>query len=176
MKITISGKQGAGKTTLAKMLAKKLRYPVLSIGDLRGEIAKERNLTIDELNEIAKKESWPHKEADKKTIELGKTNDNMIVEGWIAWHFIPDAVHIFLDVDETVGANRIFHDQRSDEKRCNTLEEMKQLLKKRLHLTSQQFKRYYGVDFLEKKNYTIILNTTHLTKEETLQKILEKLP
>jgi cytidylate kinase len=89
MKITITGKPGSGKSTVAGILAQKLNCKYCSIGDLRGEIAQEHGLTIDELNEIGKKESWVHKKADEKTIEIGKTKENYIVEGWIAYHFIP---------------------------------------------------------------------------------------
>ena len=55
MKITLSGKAGSGKTTLAKRLAKKLDYKQYSIGDLRGKMDQERGLTIDELNKIGEK-------------------------------------------------------------------------------------------------------------------------
>jgi len=78
MKITIAGKPGAGKSTITKILAKKLGYKYCSIGDLRGEIAQEHGLTIDELNEIGKKEIWVHEKADQKTIEIGKTKENYI--------------------------------------------------------------------------------------------------
>lgn len=175
MIITISGKQGAGKTTLAKMLAKKLKYKFISIGDLRGQIAMEKGITIDELNEIGKKESWVHEEADKKTIEIGKTKDNFVVEGWLAYYFIPNSKRIFLEVDENAGAERIFRSQRPDEKECETLEETKIMLKKRLNETREQFRKYYHQDFLDKNNYDLIIDTTKLTQKKVLNKILDEI-
>lgn len=175
MIITISGRQGAGKTSVGKALAKKLNYKFFSIGDLRGMIAKERGLTIDELNKIGEKEFWVHKEADKKTIEIGKTSDNFIIEGWIAFYFIPNSKKIFLDVDGEVGARRIFVNQRCDEKKQEKLSALKEMLEKRLIKTDEQFKKYYGIDFLNKKNYDIIIDTTNLNIKETVNKILEKL-
>jgi len=175
MIITISGKQGAGKTTLAKALAKNLEYEIISIGDLRGQIAKERNITIDELNEIGKKEKWVHEEADKKTIEIGKTKNNFIIEGWIAWNFIPKSKKIFLEVDPEIGAKRIFKNQRPDEAPCSNIKEMKQMLKKRLDITNNSFKKYYRIDFLNKENYDLIINTTNLSIEEMVNKTIESL-
>ena len=175
MIITISGKQGAGKTTLAKMLAKKFNYKFISIGDLRGQIAMEKGITIDKLNEIGKKESWVHKEADRKTIEIGKTKDNFVVEGWLAYYFIPNSKKIFFDVNEKTGAERIFKSQRPDEKECKNLEETKIMLKKRLNETREQFKKYYAQDFLNKNNYDLIIDTTKLNTRQVLNKILDEL-
>ena len=54
MIITISGIPGSGKTTVGRMLAEKLGYKFYSIGDLRGKMAMERGMTIDQLNELGK--------------------------------------------------------------------------------------------------------------------------
>jgi len=172
-RITISGKQGAGKTTVAKLLAKSLNYSYLSIGAIRGEIAQKMNLTIDELNEIGKKENWVHKKADQRTINLGKTKNNFVIEGWIAHHFIPNAFKIFLDVDEKIAIERIFKNQRSDEGYCKTKKEMKKMLNNRLKVTQKQFQKYYNLDFMNKKNYDFIINTSNMTEKEVLDKILK---
>ncbi|MGH9879179.1 MAG: nucleoside monophosphate kinase, partial [Nitrososphaerales archaeon] len=56
MIITIAGRPGSGKTTVAKEVAKRLGFKHLSTGDMRGQLAMEHGLTIDQLNEIGKKE------------------------------------------------------------------------------------------------------------------------
>ncbi len=175
MIITISGRQDAGKTTLAKKLAEKLNYDFISIGDLRGMIAQEHNMIIDELNDIGKKEKWVHVEADKKTIEIGKTRDNFIVEGWAAWHFIPHSKKIFLDVDQNVGTKRVFINQRPDEKPCKNIKEMQDLLDLRLKVTDEALKKYYNINFLDKQNYDIIIDSTNLSIEEMVNTTIEKL-
>ena len=176
MIITISGNQGAGKKTIAKKLAEKLGYKNISVGDLRGEIAIEHNMTIDELNEIGKIDDWVHKKADQKIINIGKEKDNFVIDGWIAYHFIPHSYKIFLEVDEIIGTKRIFQNQRPDEKACNTIEELKEMLKIRLNMTREQLQKYYGVNFLNKSNYDYILDTSNLTPEEVINKIKEKIP
>ena len=44
MIITISGWPGSGKTSVGKLLSKKLGYQFYSMGDLRGKVALEKNL------------------------------------------------------------------------------------------------------------------------------------
>ena len=175
MIITISGKQGAGKTSISKILSDKLGYDLISIGNLHREIAVERGMTINELMELGKKEDWVHLEADKKTIEIGKTRDNFIIEGWLAYHFIPHSYKVFLSVNENVGAKRIFKDVRIDEPRAETIETTKQRLRKRLKDSKEGFKKHYNLDFLDQSNYDFILDTTHLTLNQVVKKIEEEI-
>ena len=105
--------------------------------------------------------------ADWFTVE-----NNFVVEGWAAFHFIPKSVKIFLEVNENVAAERIFKNQRLDEKRQNSLLDMKRLLKERLIKTDEQFKKYYQINFLDKKNFDVIIDTTDLTVRETTDKVL----
>ncbi|MDP3965965.1 MAG: ERCC4 domain-containing protein [archaeon] len=175
VKITISGLPGSGKTTVAKMLAKIMKIPFISVGDVRGEIAKENGLTIDELNEVGKTEDWVHKKADEKTIGLGKTEKDFVIEGWLAYNFIPDSFKIFLVADDNESSKRIFLDQREDEKKCNNQREVLKMIKKRLKMSDEQFYKYYGVRFLNLLNYNLIIDTSDLNPEGVLGLILSAL-
>jgi cytidylate kinase len=48
MIISIGGTHGSGKSTIAKMLAKKLNWPHYYMGGLRRETAKKKGLTLAE--------------------------------------------------------------------------------------------------------------------------------
>jgi cytidylate kinase len=50
MIITISGQACSGKTTVGKLLAKKLKYKFYDIGTLRKAAALARGMTIEEYN------------------------------------------------------------------------------------------------------------------------------
>lgn len=175
MIITISGKQGAGKTTVAKILSAKLNFDFISIGDLQGEIAMEKKMTIGKLMALGKNEKWVHQEMDKKTKEIGKEKDNFVIEGWLAYHFIPHSFKIFLEVNEDVGAKRIFGDSRLDEPKQKTIEKTKENLKKRLKDAQEGFKKVHGINFLDKSKYNFILNTSNITSEKAAEIILEKI-
>ena len=66
MIITISGKAGSGKSTVAKEIARKLELKHYSIGDLMRQMAKEKNISLSELGELAEKDDSIDKELDKK--------------------------------------------------------------------------------------------------------------
>jgi len=50
MIITMSGKNGSGKGTVSKLLAEKLGYEYISIGNMKRELATAMGMTISEFN------------------------------------------------------------------------------------------------------------------------------
>ncbi len=168
MIITIAGKPGSGKSTVAKMLAKLLGYKMFSAGDLRGEIAMTHKLTIDQLNEIGKTEKWTDEECDKLLEKMGKEQDNLVIDSRLAWHFIPNSVKLFLDVDLQEAAKRIFADQRTDEFHHETIEGMQKAITKRQNDDAARYKKWYNLDFLDLKNYDLVIDTTDKTQEQVL--------
>ena len=173
MIISISGLPGSGKTTVGKILAKKLGYDFFSMGDLRGKWAQKRGMTIDELNKLGEKEEWTDKETDRYAEKLGKENDNFVIDSWLAFHFIPHSFKVFLSVKPEEAGKRVHKDQRKDEKDVDSPEEAREMLEKRVEQSNKRYKKYYGLDFLEKKHYDLVLDTTGLTPEETADRILK---
>jgi len=90
MIITISGKAGSGKSTVAKELARKLNLKHYSIGDIMRQIAKERNISLNELSKLAEKDESIDLELDKKQIDLRDKND-FIIDGRLTAYFLPFA-------------------------------------------------------------------------------------
>ena len=173
MIITISGMPGSGKTSVGEMLAKKLGFKHYSIGDLRGKMAQERGLTIDELNKLGEKEPWTDKEADEYMRKLGKTEDNLVFDARLGFHFIPHSKKVFLKVDPRVGAERIFKaPRRPDEPQYESVEQVIEENRNRVESDRKRYEKWYRVDCLDKGNYDLVVDTTKLTKEQVLEKIL----
>lgn len=171
MKITISGYPGAGKTTVGKLLADRLGYKFYSVGDLRGKMAMERGMTIDELNKVGEKEFWTDDMADQWQKKIGQAEDNFVIEGRLSFYFIPDSVKIFLTIDASVAAERVFTNQRPDEKPASSVAEMEQLIGKRLEADRKRYKEYYGIDPSAKENFDIFLDTTNKSIDEVVDEI-----
>jgi predicted cytidylate kinase len=172
MIITINGKPGSGKTTAARLLAKKLGYKHISMGDLRGQLAMKHGMTIDELNEVGKKERWTDEEIDKEIIRIGREEDNIVMDSWIAFHFVPDSVKFFLEVDADEGARRVFENQRPDEAKKESVHGVKEMLRKRFEETKARFIKYYKTDISDKSHYDLIIDTTDLIPGLVVEKIL----
>lgn len=175
MIISISGKPGSGKSTVAKMLASRLGYRFYSIGDLRGKIAMKMGITIDELNKIGEKEEWTDKTVDEYQKKLGKKEDDFVIDGRLAFYFIPHSFKVFLDVNLDVAAKRIYMDQRPDEIKCESIEDVKKMLVKRMESDRRRYIKYYNVDFLNLKHYDIVINTTYKKPQDIVDTILKKI-
>jgi CMP/dCMP kinase len=173
MKITISGMPGSGKTSVGKALAEKFGLEFLSIGDLRGKMAMDRGITIEELNKIGETEAWTDKEADDFQKEYGAAHNNFIVEGRLAFYFIPDSIKIFLDADLRIAAERVWKDPRPDEKKRASAEDEMKAMAGRIESDKKRYLKYYGIDPYDQKQFDIAVNTTNISREET-SKILEE--
>ncbi|MBU0536167.1 MAG: cytidylate kinase family protein [Nanoarchaeota archaeon] len=171
MKVTISGKPGSGKSTVAKLVAEQLGYTHHSMGDLQRQIAKERGLTMLELAALEEKDPSIDKEIDEKQKYIGQTEDNFVMDGRISYHFVPDSIKIFLDIDDEVGAERIFKEKRADEK-FSTLEKAKREIAQRVESEKKRYKEFYGLDHYDLKQYDKVIDTTNMTVEQVVEKIV----
>lgn len=176
MIITISGLPGSGKSTIGKMLAKRLGYKFYSMGDLRGKMAMDRGLTIDELNKLGEKEEWTDRQADEYQEKLGREEDDFVIDGRISFHFIPKSFRIFLEVDIKEAAKRVFKNQRLDEARASSAEELETRMRARARQDDFRYKKYYGITFQDKSKFDLVIDTTNLTPEEIVDRIWQALP
>ncbi|HRH32304.1 MAG TPA: AAA family ATPase [bacterium] len=178
MIITLGGLPGAGKSTIKNLLAEELGLKKYSMGDMRGEMAKSRGLTIDELNDIGLNDASTDHEVDAFQKTLGETQDDFVIDGAMSWFFLPQSKKIYLAVDPKVAAERIFADRqnnpnRTDEPEYANVEATEQALAARAAQNDARYKKWYGAEYLNPKNYDFVIDTTHLSTDEVLQKILQ---
>jgi len=108
MIISIAGAIGSGKSTIGKILSDKMGWPRYNMGDVWRETARQKGMTLAELQKLSETDFKVDKEVDGYVKKLGATKDNFIIEGRLAWLFIPHSLKIYLDVSEDEAARRIF--------------------------------------------------------------------
>jgi cytidylate kinase len=179
--ITISGDPGSGKSTIAKELAKKLKAKRIYVGQIRRQLAKQKGLTLEQLNQYAQTHPETDVDIDKKVAsqarQLAKKYP-VIVEGRTQFHFIPESFKLYVKVSLNEGAKRIWQQMQSEkaksarnEGEINSLAQLKKSIKKRIFSDKKRYQKYYGIDHTKKSNYDFVLDTSHLTKKQQITKI-----
>lgn len=182
MIISISGVPGSGKTSAGKIVADRLGMKFYSMGGLRGKMALERGMTINELNALGESDPTTDTALDEYQRELGTKEDGFVIEGRLSWRFIPHSFKVFLDCDPSEAARRIYEAQRSkkdrrdDEPPYRNTEEARAELDRRIASDVRRYRKYYGVDYRDPTHYDLIVDTTPFKgPEETAETILTAL-
>ena len=174
MIITISGVPGSGKTSVGRKLAERLGYPFESVGELRGKMALERGMDINQLNAVGETDPSTDNPVDEYQRELGRTKDHFIMEGRISWYFIPNSFKILLLCDLNEGAARVMASAREDEG-YGSKEEAITAFQARTASDTRRYKKYYDIDnYLDPAHYDFVLDTTHIKGVEAVTDAVEK--
>ena len=119
MHITITGKLGSGKSTVAKKLVERYGFEIFSTGAILRAAAAERGMDLLELNKELNSKLDSDRSMDdlidNTTIRVAaeRKNDKLIFDSRMAWHFVPGAFKVFVTVDPRVAAERVMKDHFS---------------------------------------------------------------
>lgn len=172
MIITISGLPGSGKSSVSRLLAKRLGFRHYSIGDFMRSIARKRGLSLLELSKKAEQDRSIDEELDSMQIGLGRKEDNFVIDSRLGFHFIPNSVKILLSVSEQEAARRIFSQLR-DEKENTSLEQTLKSIRIRKASECKRYSEYYGLDCYDKRNYNLVIDTAPLSVEQVVERVAE---
>ncbi|MBU0457332.1 MAG: (d)CMP kinase [Nanoarchaeota archaeon] len=184
MIITVSGTPGSGKSTVSKILVEKLNAKRIYVGGIRRELARDKGMTLEELNEYAKTHPETDVDVDKKASaearELEKNNQIIIVEGRTQFHFLPESLKIYIKVDFEEGAKRIWKDlqnkqtkEKRNEGKITSFEQTKKRIIEREEEDAARYKKYYGFDHRDESQYDFVLDTTNITAEQATDKAMK---
>ncbi|MEK6961313.1 MAG: cytidylate kinase family protein [Nanoarchaeota archaeon] len=173
MIITIAGDIGAGKSTVAGILSRELGFKNYSCGRFQRKIANDRGVPILVLAEIAKTDPTVDEATDRWQVEIGKKEDNFVMEGRISFHFIPDSYKVYLAVRPEEGGKRVFKSKRPDEQANTTLQLTMENNRTRREAELYRYKTTYNLDPTDKRNYDLVIDTTDIPATEVARRIIE---
>lgn len=178
MIITIGGTPGSGKSTVAKKLARILKYPRLDLGGMKRGQALQHGMTLAEFNRRGERDRRFDAEIDDFQKKLGRTRAHCVVEGRLSFHFIPHALKIFLSATPRIGAQRIFRDvnlrkRKNEERGLTSLRAIEASIRRRMLSDRKRFKRYYRIDPFVRSHYDFFLDTSGLSEQEVYSIVLK---
>ncbi len=159
--IAISGPPGSGKTTYARKLAQELGLGYYSAGMIFREIARERGMSLEELNKIAADDPSIDFEIDKRTIEIG-CKGNVVIDGHLAaWVLAGLAdVRIYVTAPLSVRVKRIV------EREKRSWDEVFHETMVREYTQWERFLNYYGIDVSSLRLFNLVIDTSYLSINE----------
>jgi len=180
MIVTFGGPPGSGKTAVAKLISEKLMLPMFDIGGMRREAAIKKGMTIEEFNSWADKH---HEEGDRYFDNFVKESvlkkKKGLVIGRVAFYLFPESLKIYLDVDVSVGAKRIFEKKEVDAKRfeesASTLAEKIKNVEWRMDNDDKRYHEIYGIHIFDKRNFDVVIDTSNKTLLEVTELVLSEI-
>lgn len=170
MNITITGNLGSGKSSVCKELEKS-GFTIISAGDIFRQIAAEKNMTVIELNEAAKKDRTIDDMLDQRSTQLGKEMDHTVFDSRLAWHFVENSFKVFLLVDTQEAARRVFEGASRSAENYRNVDEARAGLEERARLEQERFRHLYGIDYYDAGNYDLVIESTCATPQQIAQEI-----
>jgi predicted cytidylate kinase len=169
--ITLGGLPGSGKTTVARILAEKLKMEYINAGDIFRNLAAKKGMTLEEFGFFAERNPNIDKAIDKKLLEIAR-RDNVILEGRLAGIMLElndmEALKVWLEAPLEVRVERI---SGRDTKSAEAALADTQMREK------SEWDRYYNiyhVDIRDLEVYNLVIQTQDRTPEDIADEIIKK--
>lgn len=159
MRVTISGLPGSGTSTVAKIVASKLDYSLISAGEIFRELARKRGYTLEQFGKIAEQDSEIDLYIDRLQRERAQKADNAVIEGRLSGWMVKEAFKIFLFADRESRVSRIA--KRENKSLYIAREETLNREKDE----ERRYSKFYGIDLKDWSIYHIILNSGYFNPE-----------
>ena len=174
--ITICGLPGSGKSSTATGVAQALGYKHFSSGDLFRAMAKERGISVEEINKRAELEQEIDHAVDERLRQMAD-DDQMVIDSRMAWHWMPKSFKVFLKIDPRLAAERAFKHMQEKGRVSQEGKTVEEVYQKTVERTASELKRYatlYGVDYKDESNYDLVVDTAHHPLNEVIQTVISK--
>lgn len=153
MIIAIAGPIGVGKSTVARALADRLGYRYISGGEVFRDLARERGISVTEVNKLAETDPTLDRELDRRQHELAKAG-NCVVESRLAGWMTDADLKVWLRAPLEVRASRVARREGQE------VASARRDLVERERSEWARYKAAYGIDIDDLGPYHLVVDTT----------------
>ena len=160
--ITIAGSLGSGKSSTARAVAAALGYRHFSSGDLFRQLAVERGESIEAMNISAEVQRDIDLKVDALLQQMHRTEDNLVIDSRMAWHWMPASFKVFLLLDPDTAAARIFSHLQQEgriSEEAASVQEVRASIDRRFASEQRRYQALYHINPTDPANFDIVLNT-----------------
>jgi len=172
MRITLGGDLGSGKSSVGRRLSQSLGIRYVSAGQLFREIGQISNLDALATNLEAESNTDIDAQVDQRTKDLDRDLPDFIIDSRMGWHFVHDAVRVYLSVRPATAARRILQDATRDTETYADFDSAMIMLRRRRESERKRYRTLYDVDIEDRANYDLWLITDDANLDDICRIIL----
>ena len=168
--IAVSGPPGSGKTTVARILAKRLGLRYVSIGQLFRELADRMGVDIVQLSKLAEKDHDIDRRLDalaRREAEKG----GVVIDGHISAWIVRDLADLCVGI---VAPLRV-RIERIASRDGKPVEEVERETIAREESEAKRFRQIYGIDVRDFSVFDVVVNSALYTPDEIVEIVLKVL-
>jgi|GEM_PF-34444 len=174
--ITITGEIGSGVTTVTDKLSEALEYRKFSAGGLFRNLARQYDMSVEQLNDYAKRNHIIDREIDTLIRRLGEGSE-IVLDARLGFYWIHDSFRVFLTVDMDIAVKRIYNDitqgKRKEDNSSSIIESIVSI-QKQSESAQERYYRDYGIDIRNTRVFDLIIDTDNKTPEEVVALIRKR--
>lgn len=174
MYITLSGRLGSGKSTVASKMASLAGYEIYSTGKIQRGIAERLGITTLELNELMKTKPEYDDIIDRETVRISRESvgKKILFDSRLAFHFVEDSMKVYTYVSPLVAGARVVNDSRGSVEHYESPEDARDGLLERTKVENLRFADIYHIDNLDFRHYNLIVDTTYIDPDQVYEEIM----
>ena len=155
MRITVSGPPGSGTTTLARWLAGKTGFRLISAGEVFRGLAAERGVDLAAFGALAEADPSIDHLIDERQQEIAEGSDDIVVEGRLSGLMVPSAdLRIWLQAPLPVRVRRILEREDGADLASAEVETAE-----REACEARRYRQYYDIEIDDLIPYDLVLNS-----------------
>lgn len=173
MRITIGGPPGSGKSTVCRMLSERLGQKCVISGEVFRSMAEEQGMTLEEFGRLAEEDPKYDRMLDQRMVRIAEEAQDIILEGRLTAHMLQcngiSASKVYLDAELEERARRVA------QREGISAQEARNKIVERERSEASRYSSYYDIDISDKGVYDIIVDTTHISPEQAVEEIMQRL-